>query len=85
MSIVLDTLSVSAEFVPLILFSQILHSDMGDTMAKIVVDALTNEDDIDEAITHLRNTMKNSHDVHFAKWCEEEIDRMLDEKLERSK
>jgi len=54
-------------------------------MPKISFDALTQEEELDEAITHLRNTMKNSHDFRFTKWCAEEIDRMLDARLERSK
>jgi hypothetical protein len=39
-------------------------------------------EDIDEAITHLRHTQLNSHDLRIIDWCAEEINRMLDAKLE---
>lgn len=40
------------------------------------------KEDIEEAMSHLRLTQKNTHDLRIAKWCSEEIDRLLDAKLE---
>ena len=40
------------------------------------------KEDIEEAMSHLRATQKNTHDLRIAKWCSEEIDRLLDAKLE---
>ena len=40
------------------------------------------KEDIEEAMSHLRATQKNTHDLRIAQWCSEEIDRLLDAKLE---
>ena len=42
-------------------------------------------EDLDEAIRHLRHTQLNSHDWRMALWCADEINRMLDAKLESIK
>jgi len=40
------------------------------------------KEDIEEAMSHLRATQKNTHNLRIAQWCSEEIDRLLDAKLE---
>jgi len=50
-------------------------------MPRINIELLNNSKEIDEAIFHLNNTMKNTHDQRMSRWCREEIDRMLDAKL----
>ena len=40
------------------------------------------KEDIEEAMSHLRATQKNTHDLRIAQWCSEEIDRLVDAKLE---
>ena len=42
------------------------------------------KEELDEAMSHLRATQKNTHDLRIAKWCLEEIDRLLDAKLEKA-
>ena len=42
------------------------------------------KEELDEAMSHLRATQKNTHDMRIAQWCMEEIDRLLDAKLEKA-
>jgi hypothetical protein len=53
-------------------------------MPRINLD-LVDPEELDEAIKHLRATQMNTHDLRIALWCAQEIDRMLDAKLELSK
>jgi hypothetical protein len=80
MSMSADTLSVSVNLTP----SQIPTIQVGMFMPKINLD-LVEVEELDEAISHLRATQINTHDLRIAKWCSEEIDRMLDAKLELDK
>ena len=56
----------------------------GESMPKIILNVDVAVVEIEEAISHLRRTQTNTHNLSIAKWCEQEIDMMLDEILARS-
>ena len=78
-----DTLTVSACRI-LRHTPQSSQTFVGIFMAKIDLRSVAPED-LDEAIHHLHESAKNTHNLQFARWCAEEIDRMLDAKLELSR
>ena len=51
---------------------------VGESMPKINLDEEVTVPEIEEAISHLRKTATNTHNLKIAAWCEQEIDAMLD-------
>ena len=78
MPVLCDTLDVSVVVTPTQTPSKISG---GEPMPQINIQEADIED-LDEAIRHLRHTQLNSHDWRMALWCPDEINRMLDAKLE---